>query len=57
MLWWGYTNKDSWKIQVKRFFDDRDIEEAKESPFVGRVFGPFEASTRGEVFLKIKRRV
>lgn len=37
--WWGYIHT-SGSLHAKRYFDKRDIEEAKESPFCARVFGP-----------------
>lgn len=43
--WWGYIH-DNNSILVKRFFDSRDIQEANESDFVRRTFGPFDARDR-----------
>ena len=40
--WWGYIHVNS-QLRVKRFFDQRDIDEAATSPFVEKVFGPIEA--------------
>ncbi len=45
MLWWGYIHING-SVQVKRFFDQRDIDEALESDFVERTFGPFEVENR-----------
>ena len=43
--WWGYRHVNG-DIQVKRFFGDRDIEEARESGFVAATCGPFMAKDR-----------
>lgn len=45
--WWGYLHT-SGTLQVKRYLDPLDIQEARESPFCSQVFGPFEASDRDE---------
>lgn len=47
LMWWGYRHVDG-SIHVKRFFDDRDIQEADESDFVAVTAGPYEADTREE---------
>lgn len=52
-LWWGYIHVNG-NIQVKRYFDKRDIEEAHESDFVASVYGPFEAEDRQTAIKKIK---
>ena len=51
--WWGYIHVNG-TIQVKRYFDKEDIEEAKISPFVARVFGAFDAKNREEAIEKIE---
>lgn len=43
--WWGYVHENG-SIQVKRYFDQQDIDDAIESPFVAKVFHPFEAESR-----------
>lgn len=43
--WWGYKHQNG-TIQVKRFFDGRDIQEAEESPFCQRAVGPFNCEGR-----------
>ncbi len=45
--WWGYRHTNG-SLQVKRYFDDRDIQEARESDFVVRTAGPFYANNREE---------
>jgi hypothetical protein len=50
--WWGYIHENN-SLHVKRFFDMRDIEEANESPFVSRVYGPWEVNSREEALLKL----
>lgn len=45
--WWGYEHRIG-TIHVKRYFNEDDIEEARESPFVRRVVPMFLAKTRNE---------
>ena len=45
ILWWGYIHNNG-SIQVKRYFDPTDINEARASPFVRGVTGPFYATGR-----------
>lgn len=52
-LWWGYKHV-SGTLQAKRYFDNRDTDEAEESPFVAEVIYPFYAENRDEA-LKIIR--
>jgi hypothetical protein len=52
-LWWGYLHVEG-TIQAKRYFDKLDIREAQESPFVARVFGPFEAKDRQDAIEQIE---
>lgn len=56
MKWWGYLHING-NIQAKIYFDQIDIDEANESPFVDVVFGPFECSSRGEAISKIKEKI
>lgn len=51
LLWWGYRHTQK-TLQAKRYFSAQDIEEARESPFVAKVYGPFKAQGRDEA-LKI----
>ncbi len=39
LQWWGYLHIDG-TVHVKRYFDDKDIEDARESDFVRVVAGP-----------------
>jgi hypothetical protein len=48
-MWWGYMHANG-SLIVKRYFDERDIEEAKESPFVREIFGPIQAPNRQEAY-------
>ncbi len=52
--WWGYIHVNS-QLMVKRYFDQKDIDEANESPFVERAFGPFEADDRDMAIDLLKR--
>ncbi|WP_127846170.1 hypothetical protein [Psychroflexus aestuariivivens] len=40
-IWWGYVHENG-SIQVKRYFNDADIQDAIESPFVGKVISRIE---------------
>ena len=51
--WWGYVHTNG-SIQVKRYFDSRDIDEALESPFCLRVARPFHATGRDDALEKVK---
>lgn len=50
LQWWGYLHTNG-SIQVKRYFDARDLSEARESPFVQRMTGTFEADSREEAIV------
>lgn len=52
-LWWGYIHVNG-SIQVKRYFDKRDLDDAYESDFVGRIFQPFECESREDAFNRIQ---
>jgi len=45
MKWWAYLHTNG-SVQVKRYFDERDLSEARESDFVQEVTQPFEALDR-----------
>ncbi len=49
MKWWGYLHTNG-KISVKRYVGNMNgiLEDARYSPFVQRVFSPFEAKDREE---------
>lgn len=40
LLWWGYKHT-SGTYQAKRYFDERDIQDANESDFVDAIVYPF----------------
>jgi len=54
--WWGYKHTNG-SLQAKRWLSEEDIPEAKESPFVERVTGPFRASGRDEALSIIKEEI
>jgi hypothetical protein len=54
--WWGYVHMNG-SIQVKRYFDLRDLDEARESDFVARVFVPFLAQDRQSALDRLNRIV
>ena len=47
LQWWGYLHTNG-SIQVKRYFDEGDLTEARESPFVVTTCRPFDADNRDE---------
>lgn len=47
MKWWGYVHENG-SLQIKRYFDEQDIRDAEESPFVRSVHDAFEAENREE---------
>ena len=52
-MWWGYKYT-SGTYQAKRYFDDRDLDDARDSPFCEKVVPPFEAANREEALEKVK---
>lgn len=51
--WWGYVHT-SGTVHAKRWFgDQRDLDEARESDFVGNVYGPFKAVDRAAALARI----
>lgn len=54
--WWGYRHTNG-SLQVKRYFDRRDTEEAKESPFCDIVVGPFLAKDREDAIKELKKKI
>lgn len=55
ILWWGYRHING-HIQVKRFFNQFEIDDAYESPFAIHVYEPFEAENRADAINKIKQQ-
>lgn len=51
--WWGYRHT-SGTLQAKRYFDPRDIQDARESRFCEVVVGSFLASGRDEALEIVK---
>ena len=54
--WWGYLHTEG-TLHVKRYFDQEDIDEAYESPFVSLVAGPWECEGREEALKKLKKAI
>lgn len=52
-LWWGYRHVNG-SVQAKRYFDERDIEDAQESDFVSSIVLPFKAKGREEALKHIE---
>lgn len=55
-IWWGYLH-ESGTIHAKRYFDERDLQEAYESPFCRHVFRPFKALDRDDALKVILERL
>jgi hypothetical protein len=51
--WWGYIHTDD-SIHAKRYFDEGDLREARESDFVDRICPPFEAETPADAFKHVR---
>ena len=51
--WWGYKHT-SGTYQAKPYYEPLDIQEAEESPFCEKVYGPFDASDRDEALEIVK---
>lgn len=54
--WWGYMHTNG-SLQVKRYFDERDLSEANESPFVETVYPPFEAGGHEHAIQILKEKI
>lgn len=50
--WWGYLHEND-SLQLKRYWDIRDIQDARESPFCRYIYGPFKARNRAHATEKI----
>lgn len=53
--WWGYKHVNG-TLHVKRYFDQRDLDEAQGSPFVARVCPAFFAKNRTEALTILEGR-
>jgi len=53
-LWFGYIHVNS-QLVVKRYYDQRDLDEANESQFVEKTFGPIQAEDRDMAIDLLKR--
>ena len=53
LMFWGYLHI-SGTLHLKRYFNKRDIEEAKESPFAQAIVQPFFASSQEEAMSILK---
>lgn len=51
--WWGYRHVNG-TYQVKRYYDRRDLEDARDSDFVDAVSEPFKAEGREDALQKVK---
>lgn len=56
LQWWGYLHVNG-TVQVKRFFDQGDLTEARGSDFVERVVGPFDATDRSDAIVKAREKL
>lgn len=54
--WWGYLHING-KVQVKRYWDERDLKDARESPFVKELIEPFSANDRADALEKIINKI
>jgi len=55
--WWGYRHVDG-SLHPKRWINDPyNLVEARESPFVATVVGPFPADNREEALATLKEKL
>jgi hypothetical protein len=54
--WYGYQYSNG-EFQAKRYFDELDIIEARESPFVKGVTEAFDASNRDDALRIVRERL
>lgn len=52
LTWWGYRHTNG-HVQAKRYWGPLDLKEARESPFVAAIHGPFEATGREDALSQI----
>jgi len=51
-LWWGYVDNEG-VIRIKRYVNDRQIENCERSPFCKGIFDPFLAWNQADAKAKI----
>jgi len=51
--WWGYLHSNG-SIQAKRFLDQKDIDEARNSDFVLAVSRVFNAINRNDALIQLE---
>ena len=57
LQWWGYRHTNG-TFHVKRYLDDPgDLQEARESPFVDELTGPFLAANRESAMTHARERL
>jgi len=54
LKWWGYIHENG-SLQLKRYFGPEDLSEARESPFVRSVHGPWDCKDREEALKKLEQ--
>jgi hypothetical protein len=54
MMWWGYIHENG-SLHVKIFFGPEDLSEARESPFVRSVHGPWKVNSREEALDRLRK--
>ena len=52
MKWWGYLHVEG-SLQIKRYFDEQDLQDARDSSFCAEVSGVVEARDREEAITAI----
>jgi len=55
LLWWGYRHING-SLHLKRYFDNGDISEAINSPFVQEISGAFSAKNSDEANQILKKK-
>lgn len=51
--WWGYLHENG-TLHVKIYFGPEDLSEARGSPFVSKVCGPWECGDREEALKNLQ---
>lgn len=55
LLWWGYIHTNG-TLHVKRYFNDKDLDDARYSHFVIKIFMPFEAKDNEEALSIVRMK-
>lgn len=56
-MWWGYLHAKNDTVKVEKFFNYREMTVRKNSVFLKKIVGPFEAKSRDEAYKEAERLI